>query len=780
VEEVGQGIYDQDGNALAIEGFVIDVTERRRAEEEIRKLNEELEDRVAERTARLESTLAELEERERILRESKERYQAVVEQAGEGIFLFDPETKRILETNPAFREMFGYGEEEVRSITLYDLVPRDKEGVDRNVERALRQGHLLVGERSYRRKDGTGIEVEVSGSVLSYGGKEVICSVVRDVTERKRAEDALRSSEARFRSLVEQSPFSIQILSPDGQTLRVNRAWEELFGVTLEKIEGYNILEDRQLVDKGVMPYILKGFAGEPIKTPPIAYVPETIHGVSEHGGQELWAQGFIYPIKDDAGNVHEVVLMHENVTERRRAEEALRESEERFRATFEQAAVGVAHVGPDGRWLRINDKLCEITGYPREELLGMSFQDITHPDDLQKDLDHLRRLSVGEIGTYFTEKRYIRKDRSVVWINLTTSAVGDTSGHLKYFITVVEDITERKKAEEALSQSEERYRAVVEQMTEGLFLFDAETKRILETNLAFQELLGYTSEELKRMRVYDLVPDDPESVDRNVRRNLTEGRLFVGERLYRRKDGSVADVEVGGNVISYGGREVLCAVARDITERKRAEQAIAEVREAERRRIARDLHDGVLQDLSYTAAAIEITKLQAQGTGLEEELRQEVDAIRNAVQGLRAAVHDLRLTDEFDRPFPRLVESLVERYRQMARGQQIRLEVKEGLPSAPLGQTGTEVLRVLQEALTNARRHSGAKGVLVSLRAEDKELVAEVSDDGRGFGPDTVAGVGLRSMRERAASLGGTLEVESGAGKGTRVRLRAPIQRRV
>src|SRR5919199_149063 len=133
-----------------------------------------------------------------------------------------------------------------------------------------------------------------------------------------------------------------------------------------------------------------------------------------------------------------------------RRKQGELRESEERFRTTFEQAAVGVAHVGPDGRWLRVNNRLCEITGYPRDELQEMTFQDITHPDDLRKDLEHLRRLSAGEIRTYTTEKRYLRKDGSFVWINLTVSAVADASGQLKYFITVVEDISERKNAEEA------------------------------------------------------------------------------------------------------------------------------------------------------------------------------------------------------------------------------------------------------------------------------------------------------------------------------------------
>ncbi len=139
------------------------------------------------------------------------------------------------------------------------------------------------------------------------------------------------------------------------------------------------------------------------------------------------------------------------NALARKRADQALRESDEVNRATFEQAAAGIAHVGVDGRWLRVNDRLCAIVGYPREELLPLTFQDITHPDDLERDLDRMREVLSGRIKTYEMEKRYIRKDRSLVWINLTVSLVRTASGAPKHFIAVVEDVTERRRAEDAL-----------------------------------------------------------------------------------------------------------------------------------------------------------------------------------------------------------------------------------------------------------------------------------------------------------------------------------------
>jgi PAS domain S-box-containing protein len=290
------------------------------------------------------------------------------------------------------------------------------------------------------------------------------------------------------------------------------------------------------------------------------------------------------------------------------------------------------------------------------------------------------------------------------------------------------------------------------------------------------QGMLGYTAEELRGMELHEIVAHDRASVEANIERTLKEGKRFIRERRYRRKDGSVVEVEIAASTINYGGKQAICSAIRDITERKRAEEALGEVREAERNRMARDLHDGVLQDLSYTAASMGLMMIEAEGTNLGKQLQEAINAVRRAAQGLRHAVNDLRLEDEVDRPLPILLEHLVERNSAMAQGQALGLYVEERFPSEPLGKAGVEVIRIVQEALTNARRHSGASNIQVKLRAEEDELVVEVTDDGRGFAPGVVPGVGSRSMRERAMGIGGRVEIESASGQGTRVRLRAPV----
>jgi PAS domain S-box-containing protein len=215
--------------------------------------------------------------------------------------------------------------------------------------------------------------------------------------------------------------------------------------------------------------------------------------------------------------------------------------------------------------------------------------------------------------------------------------------------------------------------------------------------------------------------------------------------------------------------------VQNDITERLRTEEALREIRRAERRRIARDLHDIVLQDLSGALQSLRLIHLQFRKAGAEVDLTEELEALGRASSGLRSAVYNLR--HEKERPFVESVESLVELNRQATPEREVRLAVEEGFPGGVLSRgESVELLRVLQEALTNARRHSGARNVEVRLGTQGGEILMEVSDDGRGFDLASVrAGVGLSAMRERIEGLGGTFAVYGRLGEGTRVAVIIP-----
>ncbi|HET7480197.1 MAG TPA: PAS domain S-box protein [Rubrobacteraceae bacterium] len=229
---------------------------------------------------------------------------------------------------------------------------------------------------------------------------------------------------------------------PDNPIVYVNPAFERISGYPAEEARGRNC----------------RFLQGEDRDQPALEEMREAIREGREcrvvlknyrKDGTPFWNELYVSPVYGEEGLLTNFVGVQNDITGRKRIEEVLRESEERFRATFEHAAVGAAQVGIDGRWLRVNRRLCEIVGYSREELLERTFQDVTHPEDLAEDLTHVERMLRGEIQTYTLEKRYIRRDGSSVWINLTVSLVRDTAGEPKYFIAVIEDISDRKRAEE-------------------------------------------------------------------------------------------------------------------------------------------------------------------------------------------------------------------------------------------------------------------------------------------------------------------------------------------
>jgi PAS domain S-box-containing protein len=317
----------------------------------------------------------------------------------------------------------------------------------------------------------------------------------------------------------------------------------------------------------------------------------------------------------------------------------------------------------------------------------------------------------------------------------------------------------------------------VVEQSAEGLYLVDSGTRRILETNPALQNMLGYTADELCGMELHEIVAHAREDVEANVERTLREGTRFIRERKYRRKDRSVVEVEIAASVIDYGGKKVICAAIRDITERKRAERALREVREAERRQIARDLHDEVLQELMDALYSMQLTRMKLRDEEIDiPEIDEQIDDLRKATNSLRDAINNLRHESIQEQPFLHLLRSVVVANRQKAPHIEMDLDVDASFASRCLGSTGIELLRIIQEALVNVRRHSWARHVRVSLREEEDFLTAEVVDDGRGFDPQmNWGGVGTSAMQERASKLGSGLEIHSEPGRGCRVTVRVP-----
>jgi len=372
---------------------------------------------------------------------------------------------------------------------LFDVFPDNPKDPDttavRNITASLlhvlqqRAPHTMpVQKHDIRLPDADGAFEErywspINSPVFGAGGEVAyILHQVEDVTERIRLEQrsqgewqsardlhaqverhseeiqTLRESEILYRTLGEAVPDFIWACKANGEAIYVNRRWMDYTGLTLENASDLpsDVLHHPEDFPALQECWRTADATGEPY---------ETEFRYRRHDGTYRWFMARAVPAKDAQGRILQWIGTSTDIHERKMAEQALRENEEQFRATFEQAAVGIAHVGLNGQWLRVNRKLCEIVGYSRDELVTCSFQDITHPDDLAADYAQLLQMLAGEITTYTMEKRYIRKGGALVWINLTVSLVHHPSGEPHYFISVVEDITGRKRLEEQLLEAQ-------------------------------------------------------------------------------------------------------------------------------------------------------------------------------------------------------------------------------------------------------------------------------------------------------------------------------------
>jgi PAS domain S-box-containing protein/putative nucleotidyltransferase with HDIG domain len=408
----GQIFCDAEEKITHISGVTFDVTKHKQTEEKLRK--------------------------------SEETYRQIVETALEGIWIIDAEN-RVTFANNRIMEMLGYSLDEVIGEPISQFMDRVwSEKASTLITEHLRKGDKEHIDYKLRHKEGRELWVIMTASPIfdSQGRYAGSLGMVTDITVRKRAEEEI----ARLASFPQLSPNPVLEMDTLGNITFANPAAQAL-------AQKYDLHELQALLP---------------------ADLEKMLCSARERGEKQFRCEK---PINDGVFAIYVYLvpqfqvarLFFLDITERKRAAEAIRQSEEKFRRTFDQSPIGAAMVGLDFRFQRVNAELCRITGYADEELTARTFVDITHPDDVALDVKLARRLAAGKIDHYSLEKRYLRKDGSTIWVRLSTRLIKDAAGNPLYYLPMIQDISAHKRAEESLRQSLKRLQKALTEVVRAM-----------------------------------------------------------------------------------------------------------------------------------------------------------------------------------------------------------------------------------------------------------------------------------------------------------------------
>jgi len=711
------------------------------------------------------------------LRESEDRYRDLVEYSQDLICTHDLEG-RILSINEAPARSLGYERSKLLKMRVQDiLAPEVREEFSEYMAVLLRDGAakglMLVQTATGERR------ILTYNNTLRTEGvpAPIVRAMAYDVTERKRAQKALRESEARLKVIFDSVQTGIFIIDPETHRIvdanpvalwTVGATRDRVVGAQCYKFicpaeEGFCAATDLgQVVDNSEC--VLLTVNGER------RAILKNVVSVSIAGRKHL-LESFI------------------DITERKQAEEALHESEERFRTLVENATVGIYRTTPNGRILMANPALVKMMGFDSlEELARRNLEEEGFEPNYPRSEFKAQLEREGEIRGL--EEAWIRRDGTTIFVRESARAKRGPNGDVLYYDGIVENITERRRAEES-----RRYLASIVESSDDAILGTSCEGVIQSWNRGAERLYGYTTAEMIGQPVSVLAPRDRSGEMGSLRDRLSRGEDIQRYEAVRvRKDGSQVDVSTTFSTIKDARGRVIGAsiIAHDITKQKRAQQELEHsfeqlralaarlqnVREEERKLLAREIHDQLGQAL--TAIKIDLFAWVCEIGGNPRHPSQRASTllrlVDDALKRVRRIATELRPGVLDDLGLVAAIEWAGEDF-EARTGIKCRFDLPQG-NIAINPERATAIFRILQESLTNVVRHAAASEVKIRLGKRDKELILLVQDNGKGMRMDKLSRIrslGILGMRERALVFGGKVIIRATPGKGTTVRVRIP-----
>ncbi len=501
--------------------------------------------------------------------------QTAVDNSSDGIFWIKSDA-RFIYSNDAACLMYGYSQEEMRSSYVWDLDPNRDQGVWMDHWQDLKRDRSLNIETKNRKKNGELFDVELLLSFIEFRGEEYLCATIRDITERKATENAIRKSEERARLYFNTSSLGMLIVDSNLQVEDVNDIHCDMLGYTRKELfevswPDFTHPDDverekeyfSRLQSGAINSYNLeKRFVR---KNGEILYGHLKVESIRNTGDEPDYYIGFI-----------------QDISERKLAEEALKKSEELLRYFFDAKVIGMMLVDMDMNWLQVNDQFCDMLGYTQDEMKQLTWAGLTHPEDLDNNTQLYEDTIAGLRDGYNIQKRYVHKNGESVHINLSVECVRNADGKPNFFIAFVEDITKRVISEREAHESELRFKRLVDTMQEGLNVVDTDFN-IAFSNESLCKMLGYSLDELIGRPAIDLFDGDDLEITKQQIELRKEGEYNTYEVAWTRKDGSKVQTVLSPRPAydSEGKFIGSIGVVTDITEQKRIEEelAVSEVR---------------------------------------------------------------------------------------------------------------------------------------------------------------------------------------------------------
>jgi len=713
-----------------------------------------------------------------MLEESEKRYRFLFNSSGDAVFVHyitpEGEKSNFIEVNEVACKRLGYSRKELLSMSPSQI---DDPAFDASVAEAvkkLNEEERAIFEQRHLRRDGTFVPVELNIQRFELGDRFVVISVARDITERKKAEAALKLERDKLRGILDAMEDGVYIVDADYEIEYINPPLMAQFG-PISGRKCYDYFHERQIPCSYCK-------SKEVLNGQTVRWAWHSPHNQRDY---ELMAT----PIKNPDGTTSKLTIFHD-VTERSHMQRIIL----RYQAGLLAQAERIAHIGNWdydllGHSMILSDEVYNILGLRSEDGLPgfKQIMEIVHPEDRDMLRSEAQKAVVS--GSRLNiQHRIIRPDGHLRYVHELAEITLSDTGVPQRVLGTIQDITEHKMAEEALRDSERRYRLLADNMVAFVWTIDGHLN-ISYLSPSTIRLLNYYPEDILGKHISMVFT--PESYEKllyvyqQVRKSGSELIVNPLELDVKRQDGKVILTETLMRPLYDENHHFLgiLGVSRDISERKAAEyelhtlsQRLVELQEEERSIIARELHDQIGQSLTVLKLMLDKAK-DSSPDKTEELLAEAQPLVSELISSVRNMSLDLRprMLDDLG-----LLPALLWYFDRFTSQTGINVNFQHaGLKRKFSPQLGTAVYRIIQEALTNVVRYAGVDNVLVRAKADKNQLALVIQDKGKGFNPAqraTGMSSGLKGMKERVRFLGGKLDIESKPGEGTHIIVELPL----